>query len=146
MTIKGVCEAYDILPSILNSFLLSIINLSINDFIKQLLPEPVSPMIKQDSPFFILNLFILIKILLSFVPIFASWISMEYLSDNLLFISELFEFFFCKNFSIRFIETKALIISLIRAGKFTRGPRILSNISRPVIKSAISKNFLLNKT
>ena len=71
---------------------------------------------------------------------------MEYLSDNLLFISELFEFFFFKNFSIRCIDTNALIISRIRAGKFTKGPLILSNISKPVIKSAISKNFLLNKT
>ena len=75
--IKGVWDAYDIVPSILNSFLDNIINLSINDFIKQLFPEPVSPIITQDSPFSIFNSFIFIKIFSLFVPIFASDILIE---------------------------------------------------------------------
>ena len=77
----------------LNSFLDNIINLSINDFIKQLLPEPVSPIIIQDSPFWIFNSSMVINIFSLFVPIFASEIFIEYFSSFFLVILDFFSVF-----------------------------------------------------
>ena len=64
---------------------------------------------------------------------------MAYLSSKFLVIFELKPTFIFKNFAILLVDTYALIISLILSGKLTIGPRRLSNISKAVIKSAISK-------
>ena len=89
----------------MNSFLSKIINLSIKDLIRQLLPEPVSPIIMHDSFFLIFKLPIDINILSFPVPILASTILMAYLSSKFLVIFEFKPIFIFKNFAILLVDT-----------------------------------------